>query len=866
VILRMKSADLGEPVDFPFLEAPAPRLIDDGYKELFELSAIDGQRRLTASGKELARIPVEPHVGRMLQVARDQNALAEVLIIASVLEMQDPRERPQEARDTADQRHEYFRDKESDFLTLVNIWKWFTQAFDKRTSHRALIDECRSKFLNHLRLREWRDLHRQLTEIIDDLGYATNPTAATYEQVHRSLLAGMLGNIGTKASDGDHYMGTRGVQFVIGSGSSLKKARPRWVVAGELQETQRIYARSVARIEPDWIESLSQHVLTRTYFEPHWEKARGEVMAYEQVSLYGLVINPRKRVRYSPIDAILARELFIRRALVEGDIDTRAAFFAYNKAMIRDVEALEHKARRQDVLVDDEAIYRYYDHRIPTAIVDQKGFERWYAEQSMGVTDLLFLTREYLMKHAADQVTADLYPEQYVQGTLRLPLKYRFEPGHMLDGVTLTLPLHVLNTLEEARVDWLVPGLIRDKVSWYFKNLPKAMRTRFMPVADYVTLFLEEERAGERTLAAAIADFCRKLLGEVVSAELWKITEIPAHLAMNLLVIDEAGRELGQSRSLVQLRQQLGEAAQLTFAKAADASTGIEKDGLTTWSFGDLPSTLGFKRGGQQLTGYPALVDDKSSVSIQLFDDATAAATSHRAGVVRLLALELAAAVKQLARTLETTGAVNSASLQLQSIIKPAVLRDDMLALILDRAFVADDATPRTAKSFTEQRARAKTRLPAVQAGVIARVGDIAVAYAELHQALERQTKVFPKLVSELRGQRDRLLYPGFLMATPWLSIEHLPRYLRALMYRLGKVREWAERDQRHGAAIATLWHQYEQRVERNRKEGRREAALDEFRWLIEELRVSLFAQELKTPFPVSVKRLEKFWAEKLSK
>jgi ATP-dependent helicase HrpA len=864
VILRMRSAELGEPADFPFIERPAPKLIDDGYKELFELNAIDSERRLTASGRELARIPVEPHVGRMLQVARDQQALAEVLIVASVLEMQDPRDRPQDLRDTADQRHEYFRDKESDFRTYINIWKWFVAAWDQRASQREFIDRCREKFLNHVRLREWRDLHRQLTDIVTELGYPIASAPATYENIHRSLLAGMLGNIGLKATDGDHYQGTRGVQFHVGQGSSLKKLRPRWVVAGELQETQRVYARSVARIEPEWVESLAQHVLTRSYFEPHWDRTRGETMAFEQIALYGLVINPRRKVRYSPIDPAMARELFIRRALVEGEFDTRARFFSFNKGLIREVEGLEHKARRQDVLIDDEAIYRWYDERIPVAIADQKSFERWYAEQSQGVTDLLFLTRDFLMRHAAEQITPDLFPEHYVQGTLKLPLKYRFEPGHPLDGVTLSLPLPYLNTLDEAQIEWLVPGLIREKVTWLLRNLPKSLRTRFMPVADYVTLFLGDYRSGDQSLTQAVADFCRQLVGETVGTDIWKLTELPAHLAMNLRIIDDAGTELAMSRSLSSLRAQLGEAAQLTFAKAADASTGIEQEGLTRWSFGDLPEALAFKRGAQKLTGYPALVDATQSVSIRLFDDATVARQHHRRGVVRLLALELGPNVKQVARTLETVSAVQQASLQLAQVVKPAQLRDDLLALILDRAGIADDEAPRTAKTFADQRTRMKARLPAVESAVITRASEIAAAFTELNSAMVRNGKPYPRLVSELKEQQERLVYPGFLHATPWPRLEHVPRYLRALMYRLGKIREWGDRDQRHGAAIAQLWQRYEERVQRNRKEARQEPALEEIRWLIEELRVSLFAQELKTPFPVSVKRIEKVWADTL--
>jgi ATP-dependent helicase HrpA len=866
VILRMLSADLGEPLDFPFIEPPAPRLIEDGYRELIELGALDGERNLTPEGRELARIPVEPHVGRMLLAGRAYDCVREMLILASALEMQDPRDRPQESRETADQRHEYFRDKESDFATLLNIWRWFDQAWQEKASNRAFIDDCQQRFLNHLRLREWRDLHRQLSEIAETIGLTINTQPATYERLHKALLTGLLGNVGQKATEGEHYQGTRGVQFLISPGSALRKGRPRWVMAAALQETTRIYARSAARIEPEWIESLAAHVVTRRYFEPHWERARGEVMAFEQVSLYGLVINPRRRIRYAPIDPRTTRDVFIRRALVEGDIDTRAAFFGFNQALIREVEALEHKARRQDVLVDDEVLYRFYDANIPGEILDQKSLENWYAEQSRGITDLLHLSRAQLMRHAAAAVTVDLYPDSLLVEGARLSLKYRFEPGHALDGVTLTLPLALLNAVPDALPDWLTPGMIREKVTWLLRALPKALRTRFMPVADYVTLFLESTKPGEQGLTQALADFVRTLAGAPVTAEVWKACVPPPHLMMNIRVVDDAGNELASSRDLSALRAQLGEAAQLTFAKGGDDRTGIERSGITRWDFGDLPERLTFKRNGQPYTGYPALLDEQDSVAIRLVDTSRAAEAGTRAGVVRLLRLELAEQVRQVARSLEAGPGMNALAMQLSPVMRPEELRAELTDLIARRAFLGDDPVPRSERAYVDQRARARARLPAVREAAVKHAQEIAATWHELQSALSKGAAIFPRQVAELRAQRDALVYRGALLATPWAQLQHLPRYLRGLRYRLGKLREWGERDARHGAAVAALWQRYADRLAANRKAGIEEPALDEFRWLIEELRVSLFAQELKTPIPVSLKRLERFWGEKVGR
>ncbi|MBL0142975.1 MAG: ATP-dependent RNA helicase HrpA [Betaproteobacteria bacterium] len=857
VILRMAALELGDVAAFPFIEPPSARQIEDGYRSLFELGAIDEKRALTPLGHELGRLPVDPRIGRMLLAAREFNCLAEMLILAAALSIQDPRDRPQEKRQESDRAHEEFRDESSDFVQLINLWNFFDDAFRHKESGRKLWETRREHFLSYVRMREWRELAGQLRELAAELGIRENATAATYEQVHRALLTGLISNVGLKAQEGDHYNAPRGIPFAIWPGSGLKKGRPRWIMAGELQETTRVYARNVARIDPEWIEKAAAHLLTRHHAEPHWDRARGEVMAYETVSLYGLTIAARRKVSFGRLDPVRAREIFIEGALVAGEFDTKAPFFAHNRALIREVEDLEHRARRQDVLVDDRALIAFYAARLPAEVRDAPSFESWHKEAVRDDARLLFLTRADLMRHGAESVTEELFPRQLRLGDHTFALAYRFEPGHPLDGVTMNVPLALLNQVDEAAIDWLVPGMVRDKVAWTMKALPKRVRTVLVPVPEHVTKFLEQTKAGGKRIADEVLAFVSRLAGERVEGDVWSKEALPAHLAMNLRVVDDARRELAMGRDLAALRRQLGEAAQLTLAQS---KPGLEREGITAWDFGDLPAEVTFRRNNQTLTGYPALTDEGASVAIRLFDTKDKAAQAQRGGVKRLLAFELKDQVKQLERG---PSGFNALALRLQSVMPAEKLREDLAAAVLDRAFIGEDDPPRTPGGFDEQKKRAKARLPAVTEGATRHANAIAEAYQALAAEVAR-SGALGRIVSEVKAQRDRLVFPGFLALTPWERLEHVPRYLKGAALRLVKYRGNPERDQRHAPAVAGLWAQYEARAEADHKAGLPRAKLEEFRWLVEELRISLFAQELKTPFPVSSKRLQKFWDEHL--
>ena len=884
VILRMASLELGPVTEFPFIEPPTPRQVEDGYRLLFELGAIDGQRNLTPLGKELARLPVDPRIGRMLLGAREFDCASELVILAAALSIQDPRDRPQSAREASDRAHEEFRDESSDFLQLLNLWKFFDHEFQHKKSNRKLYDTCREHFLSYVRMREWRDLAGQLREMAGELKLRDNTAPATYEQLHRALLTGLLGNVGLKSTEGDHYVGPRALQFHIWPGSGLKRARPRWIMAGELQETTRVFARNVASIQPEWIEKAAAHLVERAFVEPHWDKARGEVVAYENVSLYGLVLVARRKVSFGRLDAARAREIFIESALVAGDFESPHPFWAHNRALIREVEDLEHRARRPDVLVDDRALFDFFAARIPAEVRDARSFDAWYRDAAKKEPRLLFLAKPDLMRHGAESVTEELFPRHLRMGEAVLPLAYRFEPGHPLDGVTMNVPLALLNQVDDAALDWLVPGMIRDKVAWTMKALPKRVRTQLIPVPEHVTKFLERyaEDSSPRapgaggprpnlTVKQAVLEYASRIAGERLDADIWSKDEPPPHLLMNIRVVDDAKRELAMGRDVAELRKRLGEAASLTLAKA---TPGLERENVTAWDFGELPEQVSFRRGNQALTGYPALAPARdgassrapggdgpgSHLAIRLFDTRDKARSAHREGVKQLMARELKEQVRNLERS---SGAFNQVALKFQATVSADKLKADLIDAIVDRAFLGEDELPRTPKAFEEQKKRAKARLPAVAEAAERHLAAIVDAAQQLTQTLA-QSAALGRVVQEVKAARDRMVYPGFLARTPWERLEHLPRYLKGYALRLAKYRASAERDQKHAATVQGLWEKYEARAKADKEAGRSDPNLEEFRWLIEELRVSLFAQELRTPMPVSAKRLNKFWDDQL--
>jgi ATP-dependent helicase HrpA len=874
VILRMKSLGLGDVVGFPFIDPPSSRLVTDGYQLLAELHALDEQGALTKIGTKLAKLPLDPRIARMLLAAEQQRCVNEVLIIASALSVQDPRDRPMERAQAADEKHKLFADERSDFMGWLKLWRWYEEQVQHKKTNRQLQTLLQDHFLSPRRMREWRDIHGQLHAQVSELGLRENEKDAGYDAIHQALLTGLLGNIGFKSDDAKarakpgegNYQGARGIKLSIHPGSALAKkapargtppgglgAGPKWIMAAELTDTGRLLARTVAEVRPEWVEAAGRHLLTRMFIEPHWEKDGARVVAFERVSLYGITLVPRRKIHYGPIDPVLSRELFIRGALVAGEYDTRAPWFAHNRALIKEIEDLEHKARKSGVWLDDERIFRVFDARIPADLHNGAAFEKWRAEAEAANPKILFLQREDIL---GEGLGADhtLFPESMMVDGVACKLKYRFEPGHALDGVTLHLPLYLLNRIEAAQVDWLVPGLIREKLTALLKFLPKDKRRPLIPLPDTVTSFLSVAKPGEATLTDALAAFIRQKTNADIHPDEWK-GELPAHLKMNVSVIDDSGQELASGRDLAALRQQLGGAARITYGGGAEDSE-FERTGLTEWNFGDLPEQVKFKRSGRELIGYPALVDNGEMVDLRLLDAADVAEMETRRGVVRLLRIALVAQFRQLDKDLSRETAL---ALKYRSFGSAEKLRAELLDAIATRALLGDDDTPRDAKTFSKQKERAKPRIAVVKQALLRDVAEILDLQAQVAARLNAK----PQFTAAMRDEHAHLaalVAPDFITATPWAHLKDLPRYLRGILKRLEKLPAAEQRDARGMAGVLTLQNKLQAR--RAQVKGEVPAALDDFRWQLEELRISLFAQELKTPYPVSVKRLDKLWDE----
>jgi len=861
VILRMKSLGLGDVVGFPFIDPPSNRLVTDGYQLLAELHALDEQGALTRIGAKLAKLPLDPRIARMLLAAEQQRCVREVLVIASALSVQDPRDRPMERAQAADEKHKLFQDERSDFMGWLKLWRWYEEQVQHKKTNRQLQTLLQDHFLSPRRMREWRDIHGQLHAQVAELGLRENDKDAGYDAIHQALLTGLLGNIGFKSDDAKgrpkpgegNYQGARGIKLSIHPGSALAKKGPKWIMAAELTDTGRLLARTVAEVRPEWIEAAGRHLLTRMYIEPHWEKDGARVVAFERVSLYGITLVPRRKIHYGPIDPALSRELFIRGALVAGEYDTRAPWFVHNRALVKEIEDLEHKARKSGVWLDEERIFRVLDARIPADLYNGAAFETWRAEAEAANPKILFLQREDILGEGLGADHA-LFPETMGVDGVACKLKYRFEPGHPLDGVTLHLPLYLLNRIEAAQVDWLVPGLIREKLTALLKFLPKDKRLPLIPLPDTVTAFLSAAKPGEQPLTDALAAFIRRKTGADIHPDEWK-GDLPAHLKMNLSVFDDSGQELASGRDLAALRQQLGGAARITYGGGAEDSE-FERTGLTEWSFGDLPEQVKFRRGGRELVGYPALVDNGESVDLRLLDAADVAEMETRRGVVRLLRIALVAQFKQLDKDLARETAL---ALKFRSFGGPEQLRAALIDAIATRALLGDDDTPRDGKTFGRQKERAKPRIAVVKQALLRDVAEI----LDLHVQVANRLNAKPQFTAVMRDEQAHLaalLTADFITATPWAHLKDLPRYLKGILKRLEKLPAAEQRDARSMAGVLTLQNKYVAR--RAQAKGAAPAALEDFRWQLEELRISLFAQELKTPYPVSVKRLDKLWDE----
>lgn len=862
VILRMKALRLGDVEHFPFLEPPPGRAIADGYHLLQELGAVDDANQLTPIGRQLARLPLDPRIGRMILAARDHHCLREVLVVASALSVQDPRERPLEAQAAADQAHRQFVDEKSEFLGWLKLWKWFEDAVAHKKSNRQLLDTCKAAFVSQVRMREWRDVHSQLLTTVTEQGWKLNDSAPTYEQLHLALLTGLLGNIGCKSEDpaSREYVGARGIKFHLWPGSAIARKMGRWTMAAELVETSRLFGRTLARIEPEWVEKVGGHLLRRSWSDPHWEKKAGQVMAFERGALYGLMVYQRRRIHYGPMNPVEAREIFIRQALVEGEFDTRLPFFAHNQRLRREIENLEHKSRRQDVLVDDELIFAFYDQHVPRDVHQQATFEQWVKTASREQPKLLYLDRDDLMRHEAAGITTDLFPKLLRVGATEMALSYHFEPGSPRDGVTLTVPLYALNQVNPQRADWLVPGMLKEKVHLLLKSLPQKLRRHCVPLPDYAAGFVERAPFGQGDLLDLLIADVRAQTGVMTKRGDFKPETLPAHHFMNFKVIDEHGRQLDMGRNLAQLRAELGGQAQQTFqniaardAKVVDAAL---YEGLTTWSFGELPELLEIRKGNQTLYGYPALVDRGTHADVEVYDDPQEAARVHRLGLTRLFAVQLKEQLKYLEKNIP---GMQQMAMQFMPLGTLEELREQIITAALDRACL-QEPLPHDQASFTVRKDEGRSRLNLLAQEIARVVGAVLTEYAGLTRKLQ-QAKPFATAHVDLEAQLRQLVGKRFVADTPYAQLVHVPRYLKGMAMRIDKLKADAARDTQRYQEFLPLLQQW-QRADRQQRAGGggTDPRLDEFRWLLEELRIALFAQELRTPAPVSVKRLQKVW------
>ncbi len=859
VILRMSALRLGEVEKFPFIEAPGSRAISDGYQLLAELGAINETRKLTPLGRELAKFPLDPKIARLLLAGRQYHCLQEILVIASALSLQDPRDRPAERREAADAAHKRFNDESSDFLAYVKLWNWFQEAIRHKKSNRLWAAECRDHFLSAMRLREWHELYQQLHAQVVEMGMRLNEQPASYEAIHKALLAGLLGNIGCKGVEREpYYLGPREIKFFIAPNSVLAKKGAKWIVAAEIVETTKLYARTVARIEPQWLEEVAAHLIKRHYYDPHWEKKAAQVAAFERSTLFGLLLNPKKRVHYGPMNVEESRQVFIREALVQGEFNTMAPFFAHNRKLIHDIEALEHKSRRPDVLVDDELIYAFYDNRIPAGIHNGAAFEVWRKEVERETPKLLYLQRDDLMRHEAAGITTDQFPPQLVMNNVSYALGYNFAPGKSDDGVTLTVPLALINQVSAARCEYLVPGLLAEKVAQLIKSLPQKIRRHCVPVPEFAAKFCAEVKPSDTALLLALSKYIRAQFQLDVPLDAFRQEQLPTHLLMNFVVVDEHGRQLGVSRNFAQLRSEL--APKMAPAVVAVAPTGVpvdEKVRITEWTLGDFRETTEIVRAGQTVTLFNALVDDKDAVVIQAFDTREAAQAAHRLGLRRLFMLALKEQVKFLEKNLLSSKEYGqNMAMQFLPFGSAQDLQRQIFAVTFDRSCLGDPL-PSNEKEFAARCKEAKSRLNLVAQEIARLVSTVLQEYQALQKALPG-FKAHGAATQDIRAQCEWLLHKEFIARTPYERLQHLPRYLKAMNVRLEKLRADPARDARQFAQMQALQQAWQRKLAA--QQGNVDSRVEEFGWMLQELRVSLFAQELKTPVIVSVKRLQKMW------
>ncbi|MWA02274.1 ATP-dependent RNA helicase HrpA [Actinomadura sp. LD22] len=870
VILQMTALGLGDIAAFPFVEPPDRRNVKAGVDLLHELGAIDPaekdpRKRLTPLGRRLAQLPVDPRLGRMVLEADRNGCVREVLIIAAALSIQDPRERPAEHQQAADDKHRRFADPTSDFLAYLNLWNYLREQ-QKELSGSAFRRMCKSEFLHFLRVREWQDLHGQLKQVAKSLGVTLNTADAPPDRIHVSLLAGLLSHIGLVDTDkkekdkprrGQEYLGARGAKFAVFPGSALFRKPPRWVMSAELVETSRLWGRINAKIEPDWIEPLAEHLVKRNYSEPHWSKKQAAVMAHEKVTLYGVPIVADRRVNYGSIDPALSRELFIRHALVEGDWETHHEFFHDNRALLDEVEELEHRARRRDILVDDETLFDFYDERIPDDVVSGRHFDAWWKKARRSDPDLLGFEKSMLINETAGGVSEADYPDVWKQGPLRLRLTYQFEPGTDADGVTVHVPVQVLNQVRPDGFEWQVPGLRTELVTELIRSLPKQLRVNFVPAPDYARKVLDRVAPRTEPLLDALERELTAMTGVPVAREAWDASRLPAHLRITFRVVDDRKRVLGEGTDLDELKRRLAGKVRGTLSKAASS---VERSGLTEWTIGELPRTYEQKQAGYDVKAYPALTDEGESVAVRMYETEAEQRRAMWLGTRRLILLNAPSPVKLIQGRLTNKGKLALSHNPHGSV---AALFDDCVTAAADRLIAEAGGPAWDEDGFRVLYDRVRADLHDATAQIVGLVERILAESHELDRRLRGTTSLtLVPALTDIRAHLARLVHPGFVTETGWARLADLPRYLRALQIRLDKLPENPGRDRMLAHQVDVLGQEYEQALRRLHPSRRDEEPARQIRWMLEELRVSLFAQQLGTRFPVSDKRIRKAMAQ----
>lgn len=855
VILQMTAIGLGDIAAFPFVEAPDKRNILDGVRLLEELGAMvqqdNGHSQLTAIGRQLAQLPIDPRLARMVLEGQKNGCVREMMIITSALSIQDPRERPLEKQQASDEKHRRFSDKESDFIAFVNLWNYLKQQQEELTSaqFRKL---CKTDFLNYLRVREWQDVYTQLRQVVKELGFAVNSIPADFRSVHTGLLSGLLSHIGQKDVEKPEFSGARNARFSIFPASGLFKKPPKWVMVAELVETTRLWGRIAARIDPEWIEPMAQHLIKRSYSEPHWEKAQGAVMASEKVTLFGLAIVAERKVNYGAIDPIVSRELFIRHALVEGDWQTRHPFFKANLRLLSEVEELENKSRRRDILVDDETLFAFYDRRIGDEVVSSRHFDAWWKKTAKQQPDLLNFEKSMLIKEGAGDISALDYPNSWHQGNLKLKITYQFEPGNHADGVTVHIPLPILNQVEEQGFDWQIPGLRRELVIALIKSLPKPVRRNFVPAPNYAEAFLERAKPFEISLLDSLERELRRMTGVTVSRDSWQLDMIPDHLKITYRVVDDKNKTLAEGPDLQALKQKLKGKVQETLSAVAD--DGIEQSGLHIWSFGSLPDVFEQKRGGYAVKAYPALVDEKSSVGIQLFETEQEQQQAMWQGTRRLLLLNIPSPVKYLHEKLPNKAKLGLYFNQFGNVLD---LIDDCIACGVDKLIAEHGGPSWQEEGFNQLHERIRAELNETVVEIAKQVEQILTTAHSVNKRLKGRVDMTMALaLSDIKVQLSGLIYAGFVCQSGWKRLPDILRYLQAIERRMEKLPVDPNRDRVQMLKVESVQKSYQQLVNKLPPHKPVAAEITDIRWMIEELRVSYFAQQLGTPYPISDKRI----------